>query len=90
MSLEELEALRAALVRAQRKENACIRKLSAFMQSTPKDRSGFRDLLAECQSARGATMAAYKAWIRAAEAAGEPPAPIDAHAMRPPEPIDGL
>jgi hypothetical protein len=39
------------------------------------NRSGFRELLAKCRACRGATVAAYDAWIKAAERAGEPAAP---------------
>lgn len=72
MSLEQLEALRVALVRAQRDENACIRRLSEFMLTHPADRFGFRDLMGKCVAARAATVTAYDAWIRAAQQAGEP------------------
>jgi hypothetical protein len=65
MSIEELEALRAQLARAQLVENRCVRRLNALISANLSDRTQYRDLVAACQAARERSVAAYDAWNRA-------------------------
>ena len=71
MSMQQLNELRAQLVRAQRAENACVRKLNALLLATPTDRGAYVNLLARCHAARERSVAAYDAWARAVERFGE-------------------
>jgi GrpB-like predicted nucleotidyltransferase (UPF0157 family) len=62
MTMQQLEDLRTRLVRAQRAENTCVRKLNAMLMTSPSDRTAYDKLAEECHAARQRSTAAYKAW----------------------------
>jgi hypothetical protein len=70
ITVQQLEELRATLVRAQRAENACVRKLNAVLVASPTDRTTFPQLAARCHAARVRSVAAYEAWSAAVERFG--------------------
>jgi hypothetical protein len=66
-SFDELEEVRARLVRAQRIENLAIRQLSKVSSRTTMDRESFNRLMAKAQETRRASLAAYEDWLQAVE-----------------------
>ena len=71
MTIQQLEALRAQLVRAQRLENACVRKLNSLLVAGLSDRAAYRHLVDRCAAARQRSIAAYEAWSAAVARLGE-------------------
>jgi hypothetical protein len=65
-TLEQLSDLRARLVRAQRLENAAIRKMSAF-SAKGGDKATFQRLLDDVHRARMASVALYEQWNAAVQ-----------------------
>jgi hypothetical protein len=72
MAMQQLEELRTLLVRAQRAENACVRKLNAHLIANGSDRITYERLVAQCRSARERSLAAYEEWTKAVARCGEP------------------
>jgi hypothetical protein len=66
-TLEDLEAIRARLVRSQRDEATAIRKLNELSMKRQADKAAFDKLLADAKATRDRALAAYEAWSRAVE-----------------------
>ena len=65
--IEDLGELRTRLVRAQRAENAAVRKLSDVLSRNTLDKAAIKRLQYEVHIAREYAHAAYEAWNRAAQ-----------------------
>lgn len=65
-TIEQLSELRARLVRAQRRENAAIRKMSEFSLKGG-DRATFKRLLDDVHRARVESVALYEQWNAAVQ-----------------------